>query len=131
MLSRRFRPWAFGLAGFALLTTYGLLRTPANYSTPIFQTVHQIAPLELWAVIWGGVGVSSLASAITRRALPWRLASTAAVGAAVTWMAGISWEAWVDGARLSWTGWGLWAWFAWSNVQAVTSRHQFVPKELP
>lgn len=125
MLSRRMVPWAIGLAAFASLSSYGIAHDPDAYGTPIFETVRLLAPLWVWALVWGAIAVMSAVAAVTRRVVAWRIATIAAIHAALIWLLGITWEHFVDGERLSLTGWGLWLWFAFTNFRVAVSRHQF------
>jgi hypothetical protein len=42
---------------------------------------------------------------------------------ATVWWASVTWE-WMHGERLSWTGFGLWFWFAFTNV-TIGRSHPF------
>lgn len=124
-LRRWMRPWTFGIGMFAFISAFGIHTRPIAYSTPVFASVRSIMPLEAWALLWTAVGILNFAAAITRRVLPWRIGGPAAIGAALVWLGGVSWAHWVDGAPLSLTGWGLWAWFVYANVLGLLSNRQF------
>ncbi len=115
----QYRWWAMLTGLFASLTVYGLTRTPDNYSTPIFQTIRATASLEVWALAWATVAVLAFVAAVTRRVAIWIASSMAAIFCGVSWLAGISWEAWIDGTRLSLTGWGLWAFLVCTHGMLV------------
>ena len=121
-ISARFVPWATALAVFAAASTFGLIHAPEAYRAPVFNTVRAIAPLETWAAVWGAVGAAALVAAVTRWSRAWIVATTAATFVAIVWWSSVTWEAWVNGARLSWTGWALWFWFAFTNVRVGFSK---------
>jgi hypothetical protein len=116
-ISTRFVPWATALAVFSAASTWGLTQAPEAYQVPVFDTLREIAPLQVWASVWAAVGVAALVAAVTRRSRAWIIATTAATFVAIVWWSSVTWEAWINGARLSWTGWALWFWFAFTNVR--------------
>jgi hypothetical protein len=121
-IQTRFRAWALALAVFAAASTYGLIHAPAAYHAPIFDTVRAMLPLDWWAAVWAAIAVAAVAAAITRRAAAWITATTFATFAAVAWWAAVTYQAWFNGERLSWTGWALWFWFAFTNVRVGFAR---------
>lgn len=116
-LSARFVPWATALGVFATASAYGLTHAREAYSAPIFATVRLILPLSAWATIWAALAVAAFATAITRRAGAWMVATIGATFTAMVWWSAVTWEWIVGGQRLSWTGWALWFWFAFTNVR--------------
>lgn len=124
-LAPRFRLWAVMMASFAAVSFYGITWQQYAYQGPIFHRVRQIAPWPAWGGWWLAVCLLAFVAALTASPVTWRVASLMAVAAGVAWLVGISWASWIDGARLSWTGWALWSWFVGSNMLAVTARSQF------
>ncbi len=121
-IQARFVPWATALGVFAAASAYGLTFAPTAYQTPIFATVRALAPLGVWAAIWTIVAVAALVAATTRRGEAWIVATVAATFTGVVWWSAVTWEAVIGGQRLSWTGWALWMWFAFTNVRVGFAR---------
>lgn len=113
----RFLPWAAALTVFAGVSAYGITFARDAYESPIFASVRFLAPLSVWATVWLAVAIFGLFAATFRWPWAWIAATVLATFAGMVWWAAITWEAVVDHQRLSWTGWGLWFWFAFTNIR--------------
>lgn len=117
------------MCGFAIASGVGPLVDAGPYAAPIFATVRAIAPWEAWAVAWCAVATLAALTVATRQAWAWRWAIVGCIAIGGTWVVGVSWEHWIDGAPVSPTGLALWCWFLITNLIAATSRHQFEGSE--
>lgn len=126
-LSTLARIWDFGLAVFGALVAYGLLDQAGLYNAPAFETVRLLAPLEVWAALWGLGAVGCLWSSLTGRFTLNRVGQLLMIGVAFCWFLALSYEHFIDKAAISPSGYALWMWFVLANVLSVSSPTQFRP----
>lgn len=127
-LAARFRWWAIALAAVTGGLAFALRIDAPAYTAPIFDTAKAIMPLAAWSAFWALIAVIAATCAVTMSVRAWRTASLGAVALGTGWWVGLAFGHFVQGDKLSWSGFALWGWFVATNLLMSTSPAQFEPK---
>lgn len=123
-ISLRMRLWSLLITLVSFATTYNIQVNKDTYAAPVFNTVKQVG-LETWEVLWFLTGTAGVVSAIMGRNFFWRIALVGAMWTSSFWVIGLSWEVFIHGAQISWSGLSLWVFFCLAHLYAAKSNAQF------
>ena len=127
-LNNSYRTVVVGTAVFAGCVGWSLWSQPKLFEIPVYDALLKLAPLRFWSALWATIAVVSVVAVLTRSVKVWVAGAVGSTAIAACWLAGLSWAHFVDDARLSLTGWSLWAYYAWSQWWLVLSADKFVDR---
>jgi len=102
------RWWSLALVTLSLPAGLAPFIDAGSFSSNVFVTIRDIAPLKAWGVAW------MLAAAFAMHAVvagSWRayvIANVAVLALSTAWLMAVSWARWVEGYELTLTVVGLW-----------------------
>ena len=94
---------------------------PSAFSTPIFDTVKDIADIKAWGVMWLLATYFAVCVATRGRWWAYVAANAWTLGLSTAWLGAVCWAKFVNDQRLTVTAIGLWLFPMAACIWAITS----------
>lgn len=115
------RWWSLVLMSLALPAGLAPFVDVDAFNAPIFNTIREIAPPQMWGFAWLVAATCALMTAVTGRWIAYVVANALTLGLCTAWLGAVSWSKWVDGQQLTITAIGLWLFPMAACIHAIAT----------